>query len=421
MRKLGRGQSVTFAAPPEIDTEIRAASPTPLQTGDAVNALDVLRWAMLKTCNDLEHHVSHWAQQGIDYARRSNAQRRWKKQRDVSILEEGWVTPEARTLEEMYGVLSPTDASRDRSLTQLAFDVPNIRDRLQFLGIQKLKDPSMDEEQEREVSHEVERELRVERPSKQEPAPHGVHPDVRYFIEKGSIPAQSSAFIPLFNSLCPFGPGTPYEWPKQLLASVDFSCSVVNPAANQQGDYMRPVNWIVKGINGIRAVLSPYEVNELLPVIRRSTLISLHVYAPRVSESMRSFSDLSFYSVPPQFDSQTPSSRSIIQIYFDIFAGQLYLSDYNEYVMLCALLGLSQISNVFRDHAAPPSDSDGFVKPENRRELFLCHPGYAACRFTSSQIPMLRDLFGRRRKGMNYLLTHMGQLLHGQHLTQSDF
>ncbi|CUA77983.1 RNA replication protein [Rhizoctonia solani] len=49
MRKLGHGQSVVFAAPPEIDAQIRKASPTPIQPDACINTLDILRWAMLKT------------------------------------------------------------------------------------------------------------------------------------------------------------------------------------------------------------------------------------------------------------------------------------------------------------------------------------------------------------------------------------
>ncbi|KAG0693315.1 hypothetical protein DFH29DRAFT_1007407 [Suillus ampliporus] len=59
----------------------------------------------------------------------------------------------------------------------------------------------MDEEQEREVVHEVKRERQVQRPPKVKPAPHVLHADIRYFIETGQIPAGSSVFTQVLTSL----------------------------------------------------------------------------------------------------------------------------------------------------------------------------------------------------------------------------
>ncbi|CCO35811.1 hypothetical protein BN14_09931 [Rhizoctonia solani AG-1 IB] len=178
MRKLGHGQSVMFAAPPEIHAQILNASPNLVENNGTIDALDVLRWAMLQTCKDLQHHVSHWAQQGIEYARRHEADEQYKKNHDIAALRKRWTTPEARPLEEMYGVLSPEERSHKTTLTHRAFNIPELRKGLELMGIQTLEDPSMDEEQEREVTHEVEREEQVERPPKRKPAIHSIHPEL---------------------------------------------------------------------------------------------------------------------------------------------------------------------------------------------------------------------------------------------------
>lgn len=37
------------------------------------------------------------------------------------------------------------------------------------------------------------------------------------------------------------------------------------------------------------------------------------------------------------------------------------------------------------------------------------------------QLEVFKELFGLRRKGMGYLRTHMGQILHGRQLSESNF
>ncbi|CAE6459581.1 unnamed protein product [Rhizoctonia solani] len=457
MRKLGHGQSVMFAAPPEIDTQIRNASPdlvqrnnsiTPgvgetqkystflknfwllgglltlagqnAQTTHRIDALDVLRWTMLQTCKDLQHHVSHWAQQGIEHAQRHEAERTYERTHSVSGLQEGWISPESRSLEEMYGVLSPEVSRVRSSFTQRAFDVPALRQGLDTLGVKKLEDPQMDEEQEREVNHEIEREQQTQRPPKGKPVNHSIHPDVKCFISTGTFSTSQSALLPLFHPFRDFNSQISDGWSRLLYCSVDFLHTVAGSPTDRLSEYMRPVNWIVSGHGDIQVVLSPHEVNELLPLIRNSSVVRLHIYAPRVSLSMLSFSDLRFYSIPaPPTSLIRPGALPTAQLQLDLFAGQLYLSSYQDYIALCAALGL-YVGSSAEDHGVEIG-TDGFVKPQHRYKLARHHAGYPECEFVASPIPALRDLVSRRRKGMKYLLTHVGQILHGRTLIPDDF
>ncbi|KAG8698247.1 hypothetical protein FRC11_014544, partial [Ceratobasidium sp. 423] len=420
MRKLGHGQSVTFAAPPEIDTQIRNAFPTPIKpevnggtqrfrdssesilgrycnlighlTGMAsesilksstpstpdVDALDVLRWAMLETCKDLQHHVSHWAQQGIEFDRRHEAERQYEQARNILALQRGWTTPESRPLEEMYGVLSP-DALRNKiGFTQRAFNVPDLRRGLEYLGVKRLEDPSMDEEQEREVNHEVEREQQTQRPPKGRPASHSIHPDVRHFISSGTISTRSSGILPLFHPFRALNSQMCGSWSRLLFASADFLRTVSGSPTDRLSEYMRPVNWIVTGPGDVRIVLSPHEVNELLPLIRRSSIVRLHVYAPRVSLSMLSFSDLQFFVIPASPRSSAPmGALSAAQLQVDLFSGQLYFSCYEDYTTLRATLGLYIPSS--DDDLGVEIGTDGFIKSKHRHHLVHRHPEYSNC------------------------------------------
>ncbi|KAG8775277.1 hypothetical protein FRC12_001580, partial [Ceratobasidium sp. 428] len=244
MRKLGHGQSVMFCAPTEIDNQIRKAAH--LTSDGRIETLDVLRWAMLETCKDLEHHISHWAQQGVEYNRRAHAQREFERTKSIDMLKNGWTTPESRTLQEMYDVLSSTGVSSE-SFTQTAFGIDSLKQRLESLGVRRLEDPSMDEEQEREVSHEVERERQIERPPKSKPAKHTISGEVRRFVKTGCIPQNPVDIVSLFYPSCFSNRGQSGAWSKKLVASLDF-CTTLNATSNTQlSEYMRPVNWILSG------------------------------------------------------------------------------------------------------------------------------------------------------------------------------
>ncbi|KAF8600766.1 hypothetical protein BDV93DRAFT_587563 [Ceratobasidium sp. AG-I] len=343
MRKLGHGQSVMFFAPAEIDSQ-----------------------AMLNTCHDLEHHISHWAQQGVEYKRRAETEQQYLKTKNVSVLKEGWTTPESRPLEEMYGVSSSASSSSG-SFTARARGFPDLSDRLDLLGVLSLDDPSMDEGQEREVSHEVERERQIERPPKSQSASHSIHKDLKTFVLNGSVTSHSPCFVSLFHPLQSRLQDLPV-WSNTLLATADFCKTIANLPSNQLNEYMRPLNWLLSGPNGVLMALSTFEVNELLPQIRSSRAVRLHVYAARVTHSMRSFSDLGFYSVPSLPTSGRVTPFPAIQLQLNLWAGQLYFEDHGEYLSLCAFLGICMDTD---GHGGEEIrvQGDGFVLPADRQVL----------------------------------------------------
>ncbi|KAG8729335.1 hypothetical protein FRC10_004049, partial [Ceratobasidium sp. 414] len=322
MRKLGHGQSVMFCAPTEIDTQIRKAARLPSE--DQIHTSHALRWAMLGTCKDLEHHISHWAQQGVEYNRRADAQNSFSQTGYIETLKNSWVAAESRSLQEMS---------------------PNVGN------------PSMDEEQEREVSHKVEREQQIERPQKFEPATHKVHEDVLHFVNTGSLPAHPIGIVSLFHPLRSSDLAQSSPGSSKLQAGVDFCRTLKTSVDVQVCEYMRPVNWVLSGPDGTLMALSPYGVDQLLPAIRKSVFVRLHVFAPRVTRSTISFSDLRFYSMP---DSSISPPDMLVQLQLRLFAGQVYFDSYSQYRAVCAFLGIFVAPD--SDQAAILVQSDGFVK-----------------------------------------------------------
>ncbi|KAG1837163.1 hypothetical protein DFJ58DRAFT_863227 [Suillus subalutaceus] len=406
MRKLGNGQSVTFLAPAEVDRSIRLT--TQKADTDGVDVSDILHWAMLETCNDIEMRTLSWIQQRSDFNRRHSAWSQFSHAPTTSIstLKSAWLQPEERSLEELYAPRSSSEVSQ-------VFD-PDIQEKCEELGILSAPERRMDEEQEREVIHEVERERQVERPPKVKPAAQSVHVDVRQFVESGQIVADSPAFIQVLSSLV----DTTAEfderdqWAHNILVTRDFARTVGTiPGIQEVDDYLRPVNWIVSSDVGhpTLVVMSPNEVDVLLPDIRTSKVVHLCIYTPRIIQTMQACDNLRLYCVPsaPRL---TPSEPLICQL--NLFAAQLYFSNYNTYLQTCSFLGLNAPDLGGEDLVV---DSDGFIEMHNRPSA------RASCMFERSQLPPLKKLFGMRRKGMGYLPTHLGKMLNGRILTEKDF
>ena len=104
MRQLGKGHSVMFFAPGEVDRSIRNHIPGGVASDGCIRVLDVLHWAMHETCDDIRHHLPYWAQQGLDHHKRFTAYNEHRSTRDLDVLRDAWLQPESRTLEEMYWV-----------------------------------------------------------------------------------------------------------------------------------------------------------------------------------------------------------------------------------------------------------------------------------------------------------------------------
>ncbi|KAI0275472.1 hypothetical protein BC834DRAFT_853041 [Gloeopeniophorella convolvens] len=409
MRQLGKGQSVMFFAPGEVDRRIRDLIPNGSESCERIEARDILRWAIHETCTDIRHHVPHWVEQGLDHHRRSSAYTKFNKTGAAAYLKNSWLQPEAQSLEQMYDPIL-----RAQSVTTQARigKVPALRERMEYLGVLELTDVRMAEEQEREVNHEVERERQVERPSKVVPAKHQTHQDIRTFVRTGKVPSHSTYISPLF---APIGIAQALDlttrWSPSPLATVDFTTTTMSSRGGSLSDYMRPVNWILSSGSEkddlVIIVISPQEANELLPEIRSSKVVRLHVYAPRVAASMRSFSDLTSYCVPA-LPTQAWSAPTHIRTELNLWAGQLYFDSKAEYEQFCALLAL---------HMAHPGakyiEVDGFVPPEYRTG--------EESPFDTSKLAVFKTLVRLRRKGMGFAASHLGRVLDARPLGSDDF
>jgi hypothetical protein len=412
LRQLGKGQSVMFFAPGEVDRRIRDLIPTDDDAAQGeICVVDILRWAVQETCEDIARNLPHWAQQGLDHGRRFKAYQQYifANNSDATILKNAWLQPESRTLEQMYDPAK----TQGSELQQQVKDVPSLRERLELLTITKLAEVGMDEEQEREVNNEAELERQVERPPKAEPTEHTTHQDIVSFVRTGNIPPHSTCIIPL---LAPTGidealDSTP-DWSPSPRSTLDFATTTECLSEDRLTDYLRPVNWVLSsgfGKDSVTIVISPFEANELLPTIRESDKVRLHIYVPKVTASMRSFSDLTFHTIPESPPTMAWTFPSHIRTELNLFAGQLYFDSKEEYDSVCVLFALKMAYL-----GAKEIDADGFVRPGNRSTG-------KSSPLTVSAIATFKRLMNLRRKGMGYDKTHVGRVLDARPLMDSDF
>jgi hypothetical protein len=194
------------------------------------------------------------------------------------------------------------------------------------------------------------------------------------------------------------------------LATEDFTITVLPVSSHRDDltDFLQLINWIFSsgsGKNSTVIVISPYEANALLPNIRKSKKVRFHIYGPRVTSTMRSFSDLTFHTIP---DSPTEpwSAPAHVRTELNLFAGQLYFDCREQYEKVCAMLALSMA------HPGAECEIDGFVSPANRTG--------ESSPFSRSKITILKTLISLRRKGMGYNRTHLGQVLNAHPLSEES-
>ncbi|RDW89094.1 hypothetical protein BP6252_01126 [Coleophoma cylindrospora] len=426
MRKLGHGQSVVLCGPSEVQEKILQTAGK--KSGDTVSMIDVLQWCISNTWNLTKKCVPLWATQGVRHYRRQATIAK-SGTIEMSVLEK-----ESQSLEQRYSIDDKHCEERiilheetDNILSAHKSELKAIRQKCCDFGLTTFSDAALQEEQERELQPEQEREQETETPPAVDPRPHSLHPSVRNLALNGDVDSSSEAFLPAFKILL----GTTFAklldtkaWPQDLLVTKDFVLAIKQDEnwvlGNRPAElstsldfFMRPVHWIITTkTTPIRMVIiSPFEANCLLPPIREYGRVNLHIYSPRLSVSHTTLEHLKFCAIPSLPQSWEPPQNLVMQL--NIFSGQLYLRSYAEYTALCKFLGL--ISRVQGDDTSHKIGADGFVLPNGRSG------DYADCQFSKSPVELVRGLVSIRRKGQDFIASHMGRILNGEMLKPEDF
>jgi len=438
MRKLGEGQSVAFCSSTEIQSKIREHTNKPGNT--RIEVSDVLEWCIANTCTYSRKSIPLWATQGLRYQRRHVicSQRLIDKNGEVSDhLVECLPEKEAQSLQERYGNATLQlegqhlleNSGQEDLLKGRERQAREIRAKCEEFDISSFKMANLYEEQERELSPENEREKQVTRPPAAISRKHSIHPDVQSLVTHGVLNRSSDAFCPAFDTLRITTAGMYYEntsWPKDLLVTTDFAEAVHGVSKQFLDSYVRPVNWVVSCKEGGRTslvILSPFELQELMPLIRKYKRVALHVYAPRLNMSARKLEDLSFCVIPPVSKSWLVPMTAVRDL--NIFAGQLYIRDYEVYITLCGFLGLLSGN----PESGMVVESDGFVRRLTSTGSELVNGNGSVdgvvrrmeSPFMKSPVEFLRAILAMRRKGQGFEMSHLGMILHGELIPRERF
>ncbi|KAF8537441.1 hypothetical protein BDD12DRAFT_887667 [Trichophaea hybrida] len=423
MRQLGNidGHTIMYFAPEEVHSQIEKIARQRSQ-GTNIGAIDVLQWAISESRIKITQNVPLWATQGLSYGKRQKAWLNyWNKgsmdYHNADILFKELKEPESQTLEQLYGIGHSSD---DSTKYDSNINVNNdIGKKCSYFGVNSLHRARIHEEQEREVAQETEKEEEPELPGPADPANHSVTQSIIDLVTSGMKPAPGT-FIPAFDSLvgtfAADGKGHIVSgWSKRLLVTKDFTDTIKPTNKYKLDDYLRPVKWILSfndSTDQCLAIISPFEANELLPLIRNSNYVRLHVYSPRVTKDMKPFDSMEFFTL-----SSAPScivGRDLVRE-LNIFSGQLCFSSFDEYKSVCAFLAL-YLGTVRDDDLKHIHNDGGYMSWEWRQTL-----GLNVSPFRSNPVNFVKRLLVCRRKGQDYLGSHMGQLLRKILLKEKDF
>ncbi|KAF8247333.1 hypothetical protein K440DRAFT_682629, partial [Wilcoxina mikolae CBS 423.85] len=378
MRQLGNidGHTIMYFAPTEVHSQIEKITRQRSQ-GTNIGAIDVLQWAISESRIKITQNVPPWATQGLSYAKRQKAWLNYRNQGSVEyhnaeVLSKELKEPESQTLEQLYGFKHSSNNSTKYDST---VNVNNeIGKKCSYFGVNSLHGARIREEKEREIAQETETEEDPELPGPVNPAAHSVSQSIVDLVTSGVKPAPGT-FIPAFDTLV--GTSAADEkghivsgWSKRLLVTKDFTDTIIPTNKYKLDDYLRPVKWVLSfNDDAVQylVIISPFEANELLPRIRNSNYVRLHVYSPRVTKDMKSLDCMEFFTL-----SSAPSctvGRDLVRE-LNIFSGQLCLSSFDEYKSVCAFLAL-YLGTVRDDDLEHIENDGGYMSWEWRQTLGL--------------------------------------------------
>jgi hypothetical protein len=416
LRKLGKGQSVVFCISEEIQGKIMERTS---KAAGEIEVSDVLMWAITETWSDLRRSIPLWATQGRRYEEHKDLLNGVQTTVDQAkqFLEE-----EAQTVEHRYRPrisISTNEAFKGWNTSNP--NVKKIIQRCQDFDTLNFNAASLQEEQERELAPEIEEERQLERPPPMSPEKHEIHQHLAHLIKKGRLTKASTAFVPAFWALQQTSAAKYFDvkqLPTDLLVTHDFIRTVKCPGGNSSlllnnDSYLRPVQWILSFPKEKDAyiskhqlmIISPFEADQLLPLIRISSHVTLHLYAPRPNQVFRPLDNLDLFKIGNgAFDVGTVDRSLIVQL--NLFAGQLYFDSYGEYTEMCDYLGLAWATA----KEGQEVQTDGFIRGSRGKWVLK-----------DSAVRFFRELMKLRREGEGIDKTQVGKLLNGVMLMENDF
>ncbi|KKY29699.1 hypothetical protein UCDDA912_g10372 [Diaporthe ampelina] len=428
MRKLGKGQTVVFCVSQEIQAKIMERTEA-VRSSD-ITVADVITWSITETHVDIRRSMPLWAVQGERFF---SQDKMWQKNRkDGRTLlsrerAEKFQEREAQSLDDRY---RPRQAQSQplRLADTSDADIYRIAERCQQFDGLKFNSSTLQEEQERELSPEIEQERQVQRAPAAAPATHRLHEDVRKFAIDGVFIRDSPAYMPAFEALKDSSAANGFSVLQlagegRLLVTADFAKTVMPSTRSSylSDAFQRPVQWLLtsraKGATSVDRIIiiSPFEANQLYKRMEGSTAATLHVYKPRCNSGYAPMDRLDFHTVTAQVGPSIVPRGLAMQL--GLFSGQLYISTYGDYKEICSFLGLStEALTQEMSEKGWKVAANGFILSDDQGR-----PGGGSGP-RESPVGFFKILMSKiRRNGDGIAKTHMGSLLEGKLFQASEF
>lgn len=428
MRKLGKGQTVVFCISQEIQAKI--VERTAVTRSSEITVAEVILWSISETHVEIRRSMPLWAVQGERFFHQNKLWQRIRQEGRTLLSKEDaekFQEKEAQSLEDRF---RPRHfQSQPLHLANASdADLRRIAERCRQFDNLQFNSSTLQEEQERELSPEIEQERQIQRVPAAEPVPHRLHEDVWKFAIQGVLTSNSSAYMPAFEALQDSSAASDFSilqlaGTKTLLVTADFARTVKpsNRSSYHSDAFQRPVQWLLtsraEGTTTVDRIIiiSPYEANQLYKPMEGSTAATLHIYKPRCNSGYAPMDQLQFHTVTAQ------AGRSVVPrglaVQLCLFSGQLYISSYRDYKEICGFLGLSTKS-VTENMAKSGWEvaADGFILSDDQGRSGGGSGPYM------SPVVFLKTLMSKiRRNGEGITKTHMGSLLEGKLFQRSDF
>lgn len=433
MRKLGKGQTVVFCVSREIQAKIMEYKNTTrlkdaLRSSD-IKVTDVILWSISETHVELRRSMPLWAVQGERFFRQEKL---WQQVRQDghTLLSKGhaekFQEKEAQSLDDRF---RPRLAqSQPLHLTNTSdADLGRIAERCQQFDELQFNSSTLQEEQERELSPEIEQEREVQKAPPAKPTRHVLHEDVRKFAMEGVFISNSKAYMPAFEALKDSSAAKNFSVCQlagagRLFVTADFAKTVIpsNRSSYLSDAFQRPVQWLLVTRLPFHTVhrimiISPFEANQLYKRMQGSLAAALHVFKPRCNSGFGPMDGLGFHRISAQAGWCIVTRDVAMQL--ALFSGQLYIRSWKDYQEICSFLGLStQAVTQEMGEQGWEVAADGFILSDEQGR------SGGGSGLSQSPVNFLEILMSKiRRNGDGIAKTHMGSLLKGKLFRPSDF
>lgn len=422
MRKLGKGQSVVFCISREIQTKIKETVADD-RDKSTITVADVLLWSISETHAETRRCMPLWTVQGERFLRQDKIWNRMKEDGATVLSRSGaeeLLEEEAQSIEHRY---QPRKTESHPALLAKApdEDLRRIAGRCQDFDGLHFNASTLQEEQERELSPEIEQERQRQKRAAASPALHCLHKDVVKFALSGELISNSTAYMPAFESLATTSAASLVSLSQlggdgRLLATVEFATTIMKAGKSVDTDmFQRPVQWVLtrckKEVREIDLIMliSPYEADLLLPTLT-SPIITLHLYKPRCNAGFSPLDNMDLFTVSAAVGYGQLVLPRPLSVQLGLFAGQLYISSYEDYLEISKFLGFStKLMSKKMEDEGWDIGTDGFILRDGKGRVG------GSSGLEKSPANFLKVLLSKiRRNGDSISKTDMGRFLEGQ-------